>query len=27
MMGQQTGLQERLFYEFRFDDWFRSIIY
>src|SRR5215469_16942710 len=21
MMGQQTGLQERLFYEFRLDDW------
>jgi hypothetical protein len=21
MMGQQSGLQERLFYEFRLDDW------
>jgi len=21
MMGQQTGVQERLFYEFRLDDW------
>jgi hypothetical protein len=21
MMGQQTGLQEPLFYEFRLDDW------
>jgi len=21
MMGQQAGLQERLFYEFRVDDW------
>jgi transposase len=21
MMGQQTGLQERLFYEFRLEDW------
>jgi hypothetical protein len=26
MMGQQTGLQERLFYEFRLDEWVRAVL-
>jgi hypothetical protein len=27
MMGQRTGPQERLFYEFRLDEWVPYIIY